>query len=173
MKTPEVFAKLGDMLSATGEWDTGRLRAIASQVNHYAERATVETIRSAANRLSTIRETDTTGLALDDDIANLRHAIGDDVPAYFPGVEYTEGQEWKTMDIAPRDGTVFLAFVPHDQSGFAFVAMKTAAGQVKCMMSGRDYTAEAIRWMPLPAHPKREDATQTAKRNPDYRDAGW
>lgn len=47
MKTPEVFAKLGDMLSATGEWDTGRLRAIASQVNHYAERATVETIRSA------------------------------------------------------------------------------------------------------------------------------
>lgn len=73
---PEIKA-LGGMLSATDEWDTGRLRAIAERVNYFANRATNATIRGAALRLETIRETDKTGLELDADIQNLRHAIGE------------------------------------------------------------------------------------------------
>ena len=80
----EEIRELGNMLAATTEWDTGRLRAIAARVAEFAERAVENTIRCAANRMETIHET-VEGLHLDGDIAKLRNAIHQD-----PGWEVKE-----------------------------------------------------------------------------------
>ena len=80
----EEIRELGNMLAATTEWDTGRLRAISARVAEFAERAVENTIRCAANRLETIHETHH-GMGLDSDIAKLRQAIHAD-----PGWETKE-----------------------------------------------------------------------------------
>ena len=61
------------------------------------------------------------------------------------------GLEWQPLENSPRDGTVFMAYVPHDDpsvGGFQFCAVWNTRGRLLCMMSGDDYTAEATLWRP-------------------------
>jgi hypothetical protein len=50
---------------------------------------------------------------------------------------------------APRDGSVFMVFVPHEMTGFQFVAVVTLDGRICCMMSGDDFTGKATMWHPV------------------------
>lgn len=60
---------------------------------------------------------------------------------------------WRAIETAPSDGSVFLAFVPHAEVGFAFAAVITTDGRLACMMSGDDFTGRATHWMPMPSLP--------------------
>lgn len=66
---------------------------------------------------------------------------------------YNKADVWQPMENSPRDGSVFLAFAPHIQVGYAFVAVWNTENRLLCMMSGRDCTDEATRWRPLPEFP--------------------
>jgi hypothetical protein len=61
---------------------------------------------------------------------------------------------WQPIDTSPRDGDVFMAYVPHGAGGFQFVAVWNTADRLLCMMSGDDFTGKATLWhpvIPLPA----------------------
>lgn len=75
---------------------------------------------------------------------------------------YKATHGWQPIETAPRDGAVFLAFVPHSQVGFAFTACWNTRNRLLCMMSGDDYTAEATHWMPLPEFPENAERTRGA-----------
>lgn len=62
---------------------------------------------------------------------------------------------WQTIETAPREGDVFLAFAPHGHVGFAFAACQNTAERLVCMMSGDDFTGKATHWMPLPEFPEK------------------
>jgi hypothetical protein len=67
---------------------------------------------------------------------------------------YNATHGWQPIETAPREGDVFLAFVPHGQVGFAFAACQNMAERLVCMMSGDDFTGKATHWMPLPEFPE-------------------
>ena len=71
---------------------------------------------------------------------------------------------WSPIATAPRDGSVFLAFVPHSQCGFVFAAVITTDGRLACMMSGDDFTKQATEWMPMPPFPENAIAQTRAQK---------
>lgn len=72
---------------------------------------------------------------------------------------YNKNDDWHSMQSAPSDGTVFLAFVPHSQGGYAFAAFLNTENRLLCMMSHEDLTARVTHWMPLPEFPKSTEQT--------------
>ena len=60
---------------------------------------------------------------------------------------------WEPVESSPHGGVVFLAFVPHEQGGFAFCGVWNTEGRLLCMMSGDDFTGHATHWTPLPQFP--------------------
>ena len=71
---------------------------------------------------------------------------------------YKAAHGWQPLGTSPRDGEVFLAFVPHDQVGFAFAAVWNTADRLLCMMSGDDFTETATHWMLMPEFPENAGA---------------
>lgn len=65
--------------------------------------------------------------------------------------------EWKPIKSSPRDGSVFMAFVPHSQIGFQFCATWNTDNRLVCMMSGDDFTYKATLWRA--AHPLPEESS--------------
>lgn len=61
-------------------------------------------------------------------------------------------QGWQPIETAPREG-VFMAFVPHDESGFQFVAVYDLEDKLRCMMSHDEFTGKATHWRPCYPHP--------------------
>lgn len=84
------------------------------------------------------------------------HTLKQTVDAY----KATHG--WKPIESAPRNGTVFVAFAPHDQGGFQFSACYNTDGFLLCMMSGDNFTLEVTHWTPQPESPE-NDLAQTRR----------
>lgn len=84
------------------------------------------------------------------------------------------GDEWQPIGGSPRDGTVFMAYVPHSDpiaGGFQFCAVWNLDGRLLCMMSGDDFTEKATLWRaahPLPGDDRggrqRQAPSRTDKR---------
>jgi hypothetical protein len=59
------------------------------------------------------------------------------------------GDDWQPLANSPRDGTVFMAYVSHDDpraGGFQFAAVWNLRDRLLCMMSGDDFTNKATLW---------------------------
>ena len=76
---------------------------------------------------------------------------------------YKAAHGWQPLGTSPRDGEVFLAFVPHDQVGFAFAAVWNTADRLLCMMSGDDFTETATHWMLMPEFPENAKVEERGK----------
>ena len=66
-------------------------------------------------------------------------------------IEPVREDGWQPLDNSPREGVVFMAYVPHDAGGFQFAAVWNTADRLLCMMSGDDFTDKATLWRA--AHP--------------------
>jgi len=61
---------------------------------------------------------------------------------------------WKPIETSPKEGGIFLAYVPHGNGGFRFLATWNRRGRLVCTGSGDDYTSEATLWTGIPDLPK-------------------
>ena len=71
-----------------------------------------------------------------------------------------QSMEWQPLDNSPRDGDVFMAYVPHDDpsvGGFQFCAVWNREDRLLCMMSGDDFTDKATLWRAAHPLPEREE----------------
>lgn len=136
MKTPtEEVQYLSQMLSATTGDDAPRLLAISKRITEIA-----------AAQPGTVVDQDG-GVHL-----MAARKIQNGPPPIDPRSEaIVRKWLWQPLASSPRDGTVFMAFAPHDQGGFQFCAVWNLDNRLLCMMSGDDYTDKATLW--LVAHP--------------------
>ena len=81
---------------------------------------------------------------------------GNNVPTPEAARLAAKAHGWQTLETSPRDGVVFLSFVPHDQGGFAFSAVWNTSDRLLCMMSGDDFTDKATHWTLLPEFPEND-----------------
>ncbi len=62
--------------------------------------------------------------------------------------------EWQPIETAPKDGTVFLVFTPHDQVGFQYTATYTMNNEIVCIMSLEVPEERPTHWRHLPPPPQ-------------------
>lgn len=72
-------------------------------------------------------------------------------------VDFYNALEWEPIATAPTDGSVFVAFVPHSQTGFQFSACINLDGDLLCMMSGDNFTGKATHWTPQHPFPENKE----------------
>lgn len=71
---------------------------------------------------------------------------------------------WKPIETCPKDGEVFMAFVPYEDPliGFQFVALINGKGRLLSMMTMEDMTDVVTHWhevIPLPQNTRAGVAT--------------
>ncbi len=85
------------------------------------------------------------------------------------------GDNWQPLANSPHDGTVFMAYVPHDDptvGGFQFCAVWNLADRLLCMMSGDDFTDKATLWRAAHPLPENVQDVATAKGGRRSKDTG-
>lgn len=62
---------------------------------------------------------------------------------------------WKPIETAPKNGYIFMGYVPHGNGGFRFLGYWNPRGRLVCTGSCADYTADATMWAEVLEPPNR------------------